>query len=328
MSLSSPRRIVRVLIARKGLVAFAAMLIVTVAYGMRDTRRESCRFSGPSISNELGSSSTVPARLEALAAGQRIPADAPPPGWSQLVSKSIPKLETGDLDTVSDQAYVVAARIRPVIAAEVAGEIDGNSSAYHLVRVGMGLCAPAVAEGEDVVVTSSKVEGTRGEWTTKERIILTAMAYETSKATLVAATPTFALIRTPVNSLVEGKHRTLDCYHAILADRRTGDVRAIVWQDRPAAARDTPGAIPARLMTTPAFSCPMDVHATKLPGNIPVAWSFAIRGLPPGQDIELPRAILDLIRRGEADERTAAEFEAGLTSATDEERSLATDEYR
>ncbi|WP_148596325.1 hypothetical protein [Aquisphaera giovannonii] len=288
---------------------------MAVAYGMRDNRRGPATLvssAGPT----QGSPATSPATLEPLEAGLPIPADRPPRGWTHLVSKSIPKLETGDLDTVSQQAHVIASRVRPVIAAELESADGEPGSRWRLVRVGMGLCAPAAAEGEDVVVTASKVEGTRGGWTTKERLILTAMAYETSKATLVAATPTFALVKTPVNSLVGGSHRKLDSYHAILVDPRTGALRTLVWQvpDDAGSARPGSATIPARLMDAPVFSCPMDVHATKLPGNIPVAWSFAIRGLPPGIDIAIPASLMESLGRPDPDGTAASRLEYGLAA--------------
>jgi len=45
--------------------------------------------------------------------------------------------------------------------------------------------------------------------------------------------------------------------------------------------------LPARLLSAPVFDCPQDVHATRVLGT-PVAWSFAIRELPPGTDLTLP----------------------------------------
>jgi hypothetical protein len=250
---------------------------------------------------------TAPARLVQLPTGTRFEGQDPPPGWTHLVFKSIPKLTSGDLDTVSAQAYEIAQRIRPLMLAEVRRDGDDPSAAFTLRRVGVGLCAPGKEEGTDVVVSTMSIAGTRGEWTTKQRLILAALSYESSKARLAAATPTFALVRSPVVFLVAGRHRKLDLCYALRVDPRTGELATIVWPEPASKTDESPSATGARRLTSRVFDLPQDVHATRALGNLVVSWSFAIRGLPEGDDLELPGDLLGLASSSdESPERSAA----------------------
>ena len=172
-----------------------------------------------------------PAQLEQLPTGIQLEGQNPPVGWSHLVFKSIPKLTSGDLDTVSAQAFEIAQRIRPLMVAEVRRASDDPRAPFHLKRVGVGLCAPGKEEGSDVVISTMSIAGTRGEWTTKQRLILAALSYESAKAKMTAATSTFALVRTPVVFLAEGQHRKLDLCYALRVDPQTGELETIVWPD-------------------------------------------------------------------------------------------------
>jgi hypothetical protein len=137
------------------------------------------------------------------------------------------------------------------------------------------------------VISPTSVEGTRGSWTAKQRIILAAMAYEVSRTHLAAATPTLALVRSPNTFLIEGSHRKVELCQALVVDPRSGKLQVIVWREDAHHDAGQPAELPARLLSAPVFDCPQDVHATRVLGT-PVAWSFAIRELPPGADLKLP----------------------------------------
>jgi hypothetical protein len=146
------------------------------------------------------------------------------------------------------------------------------------------------------------------------------MSFEASHARLVAATPTFALLRTPNIFLDSGKHRKLDACYALLIDPRTGVLRTMVWRDGVDTRTPEHPFGEARRIDQPLFDLPMDVHATRLPGNIPVAWSFAIRALPPGIDLPLPQEVTSMpgSRSDDADPRESARLEqafAGVLKA-------------
>ena len=285
-------RVLRLYKRRQKLAVVVAILTFMIAPGVWGRF-----FRAHELSEELRvHSATKPARLPAprlvhLEPGGRIEGQSGPRGWSTLVLKSVPNLATGDLDTVSNQAFETARRIRPVIVADIRRSEQELGSTYYLARVGVGLCAPSEEPGVDRVITASSVGGTLGSWTAKQRIILTAMAYEVSRTQLAAATPTFALLRSPSTFLIGGSHRNVESYQALLLDSRSGKLQTIVWFDDAQHDSSSPVDAPARLLSTPVFDCPQDVHATKVLGT-PVAWSFAIRELPPGTDLSLDGGLI------------------------------------
>ena len=292
---------------RQVLALTASLLILMVLPGTRSrlfrAREETGSAAFPS--------SMMVARLDAIPRGAKLRQDGPPAGWSHIVIKPVPKLESGDLDTLSPQAFDVAQRIRPLILADVERVESEGESTFRLARVGVGLCAPGHDGVGDVVVTPRSVEGTRGAWTTKERILLAAMSFEARHARLVAATPTFALLRTPNVFLVSGKHRKLDACYALLVDPQTGVLRSLVWRDGVDTSKSKRSFGEARRIDQPLFDLPMDVHATRLPGSIPVAWSFAIRVLPPGINLPLPQEVTSSLslKADEADPQESAQIE-------------------
>ena len=237
------------------------------------------------------------AHLVHLNAGSKLVGQSAPPGWSHVALKSVPMLASGDLDTVSSQAFETARRVRPLILADIRRSEAGLGSTFYLARVGVGLCAPDQDGESDRVVTATSVEGTAGTWTTKQRLILTALAFETSRTRLAAATPTFALLRSPSMFLIGGSHRKTESCYALLVDPSSGELRVVIWQDDLRRSAQMPSEIPARLPASPVFDCPQDVHATRVLGT-PVAWSFAIRELPPGTDVTLPADLVASLKEG------------------------------
>ena len=289
MMIHAPRRALRLFKNRQTLILLVALLTLMLAPGMRGRL-----FRARELTDGLPVGATWPIsahlqapRLVHLDPGSRLEGQSAPQGWSHLAIKSIPKLATGDLDTVSSQAFETARRIRPVVVADIRRSEAEFGSSYYLARVGVGICAPGQDGVSDRVISPTSVEGTRGSWTAKQRVILAAMAYEVSRTHLDAATPTFALLRSPNTFLIEGSHRKVESCQALLVDPRTGKLRVIVWRDDAHHDAREPSGLPARLLSAPVFDCPQDVHATRVLGT-PVAWSFAIRELPPGTDLTLP----------------------------------------
>ncbi|MGO9600039.1 MAG: hypothetical protein ACLP7Q_18775 [Isosphaeraceae bacterium] len=94
----------------------------------------------------------------------------------------------------------------------------------------------------------------------------------------------------------------------------------MVWRDGVDTSTPERPFGETRRIDQPLFDLPMDVHATRLPGNIPVAWSFAIRVLAPGIDLPLPQevTIMPSLNSDEADPLGSARLEqafAGVLKA-------------
>ena len=311
--IDAPRCALRLFKNRQTVILLVALLTLMLAPGMRGRL-----FRGRELTDDLpvGSPSLSSAHLQLprlvhLDAGSRLEGQSAPQGWSHLVMKSVPSLATGDLDTVSSQAFDTARRIRPLIVADIRRSEPEFGSSYYLARVGVGLCAPGQDGVGDRVISPASVEGTRGSWTAKQRIILAAMAYEVSRTHLAAATPTFALVRSPNTFLIEESHRKVESCHALLVDPQSGKLRVIVWRNDAHRDAGEPSELPARLLAAPVFDCPQDVHASRVLGT-PVAWSFAIRELPPGTDLTLPADLASSLKATLEGSADPAAFEQAL----------------
>lgn len=235
--------------------------------------------------------------LVRLEPGTRFRHDAPPAGWSTVAFKSTPLLASGALDTLSAEAHATARRIRLVILADVSGS--------KLRRIGVGLSAPVVGEGPDagdVIVAATNVGEASGDWSTKERIVLAAGSRELGRASLAAATPTFALLRTPTTCMVGKNHELVDVMYALLVDGGSGRLRLF------ACKPDADGSPPViRELKTPAIvDGPLHVKAKTFAGY-PVSWSFAMTDIPAGDERIVPQ---ELTRRLEPAGLDAAQSRA------------------
>lgn len=233
-----------------------------------------------SMSRTLGASgdeSAVP-RLVLLAPGTPV-IGALPTRWSDRVIRSVPRLASGKVGTLPESAVHSATLFRTTILADVAQTPEG----YRLRAVGVGNAVPFGKR--EVVVTPKGPDEVRAKLSTIERIVAQRAFDELARGRLVAATPTFALLRTPARLVVKGRHEAIDLYYGIFVDPDSGAVRTLNWFTLPGKPRP-----PSQITLLPpdvTFDCMLDVRVTRKIGPWSVAWSFAMASLPPGKPIDL-----------------------------------------
>jgi hypothetical protein len=226
----------------------------------------------------------------------------PPTTWSHLVLKSLPRLASGDLDTLPSTAARTATLFRTVILADVARS-PHRAGPYVLRRIGIGLSAPD-RRGRDVVIAPGRAAEVEVDLGLTDRIVLDVAEEQLSRGKLTAATSTFALYRAPAAMLVGGAHRDVEVCYAFLVDPERGGLRTLVWA-RDMGETDEPA--PERVVELPAnlvYDCRLDVKAKRLLGALPVSWSFAMTGLPPGRARDVTRELarfLDAAARNSTD---------------------------
>lgn len=288
-----------------GMVGLATAAMLYVGYVSATTRPsrvvETRRpvFSGPDVAE--------PARLVHLEAGTQFDDQRPPEGWSRLILKSTPRLDSGDLDTLSEEAFKTAERVRLVIVADVVPA--PRAGRYVLDRVGVGLSARAADDKGDVIVTPRVVAGSKGPWTTKQRIILTAGSFELSHAALVAASPMFALIRVPTKYLRAGEHQKTSVLYAFLVEPDTGRLRTFAWLED---AGNAPRLI-HELKTPALIDGTLDVKAGKIAG-IPLTWSFAMTSVPGEIQREVAPELAERLASEKVDAIAPDELEATIAA--------------
>jgi hypothetical protein len=208
-------------------------------------------------------------------------------GWTDRVIRSVPRLASGEIATLPDSARVSATLFRTAVLAEVGRGARG----YELRAVGVGNGVPF--RGREVVVTPDGPAEVRAALSTVERIVANAAYDELNRGRLAAATPTFALLRTPARLLIDGSHKHVDLYYAILADPESGAVRSLNWATLP--GKPAPPRRLTALSPDLAFDCPLDVAVDGKIGPLNVRWSFAMAVLPPGRKVELSAEVARLI---------------------------------
>jgi hypothetical protein len=223
--------------------------------------------------------------LVMIAPGTQVDQDLPP-GWSHLIIKSIPRLASGDLDTLPGMANSTATLFRTVFLADVRPVGDGAERRFVLRRVGLGMCLPV--RGHDTVVMSNSLPAQGIDLGIVARTVLDRAEQELRRGRLVARTPTFALFSAPAMMRVGTGHRELLLRYALVVDPANGSLRTLVWAIAPEPARRTAARTMVLLTPSLIYDCGLDVLANRLFGALPVNWSFAMRGLPTGQPRTMP----------------------------------------
>jgi hypothetical protein len=204
-----------------------------------------------------------------------------PTGWSQRVVRSVPRLASGE--SLPDSARATATLLRTVILADVRRRGRG----FTLARVGVGNAVPF--DGAEVVVTPDGPDDALDSLGVVERIVLRAATSELERGRLIARLPTFAIYRAPSVLLVDGRHEEVAIHYAFLVGPTTGTLTTLCWStpaDQPSSPR-----VLRLLHDATSFDAALDVRVSRRVGPLPVAWSFALRDLPPGRRLAVPRPI-------------------------------------
>jgi hypothetical protein len=262
-----------------------ALLVLGGAFGLLRAGRDDAR---------ADSGWARRAEMVPITAGTVI-GDQPPRTWSHLVIKSIPRLASGDLETLPRTAFRTATLFRTVILADVGRSAD-DSRRFVLRKIGIGLCVPDPPLG-DVVVHSSRLEELGVRLGMVDKIVLRSAEAELGKGRLIASRPTFALYRGPTMMQVGQVHQKFELSYALLVDEHTGALRVLVWSQK--ASKDGLAAPDKLVELTPnlVFDCRLNVKAEKLLCKVPVSWSFAMESLPPGKPVTLSADLARYLER-------------------------------
>lgn len=253
--------------------------------------------------------------LVMLAPGTRIDRTVPA-GWSHLVIKSIPRLASGDLDSLPKMATTTATLFRTVFLADVRPDGEGVQRRYRLRRIGLGLCT--TLRGRDTVIRTSTLSSQETDLGFMGRTVLERGEQEMRRGRLDARTPTFALFTAPTMMQVGDGHREVLLRYALLVDPTTGSLQTMTW----AVSADPDGRAAARtlVLLKPGlvYHCDLDVAAARILGTVPVGWSFAMKSLPPGQPLPISADLQAWTVRDAKTTTEARRFEEALRAALPE----------
>jgi hypothetical protein len=222
--------------------------------------------------------------------------DKPPEGWSHIVVKSLPRLASGDKDSLPKEAAKTAAYFHTVILANVK-PVDVDEKDFELTQVGIGICVAQKGQKEEIVIAASRLEALGLHLGFIQKMTLDAMEKEMTKGRIIAQTPTFALLRAPATVVAAGnEHREVNLNYAFCVERTTGKLQVGLWTSALEAHETRAPQTMVRLKSKQVFDCKMDVQATKVFGvTVPGTWSFAMSVLPAGQRVAVPKDLGELI---------------------------------
>lgn len=231
-----------------------------------------------------------------------------PKGWTYLVLKSIPRIESGEVDTLPAIALRTATMFRTVIVADV--RRPAGEQTFRLVRIGLGLCVPY--DGVDTVVTASDDTPARAALGFVESQVLARAEQELRKGRLLAYTPTFALYGGPCKLRTRAGHVEVWILHGLLVDPTTGTLTTVAWAVPADEDSKLAPATLVRLGPRLVYTCGLDVIAERALGTVPVNWSFAACSLPPGDLIVVPPNLREEFLRARTVSSRAGELEGRL----------------
>jgi hypothetical protein len=222
--------------------------------------------------------------------------DKPPEGWTHLVLKSVPRLASGDKDSLPKEGAKTAAYFRTVILANVK-PVDVDEKDFELTQIGIGICVPQKGQDKDIVVDAARLDALGLHLSMVRKVVLDTMESEMTKGRIIARTPTFALFRSPVTVVAAGdEHRTVNLNYAFCVERSTGKLQVGLWTSALEKKELRAPQIMVRLHSKPIFDCKIDVRPKKTLGvTLPFMWSFAMSELPPGLTIPVPKDLGELI---------------------------------
>ena len=165
-------------ISRPKRVLYFAILMPLL--GVRGTANET---SGPSsgvITIATLAVGSMQSKLVYLQPGLLI-GDKPPEGWSHIVVKSLPRLASGDKDSLPKEAARTAAYFRTVILANVK-PVDVDEKDFELTQIGIGICVPQKGQNKDIVVAADRLEALGLHLSWVQKMTLDAMEAKWQRA--------------------------------------------------------------------------------------------------------------------------------------------------
>ncbi|HEY5315361.1 MAG TPA: hypothetical protein VIK18_22710, partial [Pirellulales bacterium] len=233
----------------------------------------------------------VPRPIERIEPGTVI-ANRAPPGWSQLVIKSQPRVTSGDVDQVSPSTLELAGLFFSAIVVKARAHDAGGRRRYQLERMAIGLGTQV--DGKDTILSHSDASyrqlGAKLSWIAG--LVLSKTEEHLNQILIVARSPTMALVDSPATWVRNGQHVPVMVRYACLVDPRDGRIYTLAWLlDKQAAGYRLADATLVLMPPNLVANCDMHVDASKFVLGIPGADAFAVCQLPPGTRVALPEPI-------------------------------------
>jgi hypothetical protein len=247
----------------------------------------------------------VTARQPLLLAPGTVVGDGPPPGWSHLVIKSLPRVRPEHHSQVDGLTVRMTAWLFTAFVADVTPD-----KPHRLRDIALGLGTEVNGKHTVLDVPTARQHGVELNWITTE--ILTKAHEAQSLARIVVHGPTMGLVDTAVWFRCGTTNRLIRLRYALLVDPQTGRLDVLMWALAPPECRDPHEAVWLNdSQLDPAGLVP-DKKQFSLVG-IPNAASFGIDRLPAHRaKVSLASELLPLATRTAFTPDEARDLEAAL----------------
>jgi hypothetical protein len=232
----------------------------------------------------------VTARQPDLLPPGTVVGDGPPPGWSHLVIKSLPRVRPEYHSQVDGLTIRMTTWLFTAFVADVTPD-----KPHRLRDVALGLGTEVNGKHTVLDVPTAKDHGVELNWITKE--ILTKAHEAQALSRIVVHGPTMGLVDTAVWFRCGASNKQIRLRYALLVDSQTGQLDVLMWALAPPECRDPhEAAWLNQSQLDPAGLVP-DKTQFSLVG-IPSEAAFGIDRLPAHRaKVALPAELLPLATR-------------------------------
>ncbi|HXD86639.1 MAG TPA: hypothetical protein VN641_09105 [Urbifossiella sp.] len=213
----------------------------------------------------------------------------PPPGWSHLIIKSLPRIREDQKELLPALTVDKASWMFTAFLANVTKESVNGRTRHRFQKLGLGLGA-AADKGRDTILTADtavKFGAGLGLFNVNAEIL--DKGYEVQrKAVLVFSGPTMGLLDTPVWFRCGQDNRLVRYRYALLVDPASGRLDTLLWRlgNDDGIGGDLENAVWLKPNTVDAAELVVDRQKVRL--GIPGADAFAVTRMPVGRPVPIP----------------------------------------
>ncbi len=207
-------------------------------------------------------------------------------GYSDLVTLVLPRLASGDVDSLPQFARRYAKMFKLTILANIAKKPKGEGHVYLLDKIGIGLAMDL--NGDLTIVTADTANQLGANLGMVDRGVLSGNEDSLSDVVQVARTDYLVIFDAKANILIDDKHEERIVRHFVWAAPHSGKLGILIWQ-----LRDNGSASyaidSAQMQLIPSgFKEDRRIHVSQgnfLSSKIPTPDRFALESIPQGTPV-------------------------------------------
>jgi len=206
-------------------------------------------------------------------------------GYSNVVTLAMPRLATGEIDSLPEYAKQYAGMFHFTVLANVKSVTRGERTDYLLDRFGVGISMQV--NGRLVVVTPQTANDLGLNLRMIERGILKGNEKDLNGITQVARTSRMIIFDVPTNMLVDEKHKKQILRYFVWASPASGKLGVLVWTLADTKSNQYTIVSNDMQLLPPNYTEDRAIHVSKGPllSSIPTANRFALATIPQGTPV-------------------------------------------